>query len=242
MSETTAPEQNTVSSELFQAGVHFGYAKTRRHPRMKPYIAGVKSNVEIFNVDKVLSKLETALMFIENIGKTGGTVMWVGTKPAAIKVIEDTAQELGHPYVNTRWLGGTLTNNKIIKDRIAYWLDLVEKRKTGELGKYTKQEQLLLQRKMDRLSVSLGGLSVYNGIPQVMVIVDTNEESNALHEAKVKNIPVIALLNTDCDPDGVAYPIPGNDNAPKSIEYIITKLKEAYIDGRKQSASERASN
>lgn len=221
--------------ELFHAGVHFGYAKTRRHPGMRPYIAGVKSNIEIFNVEKVSDKLQAALAFIEKLGAENAPIMWVGTKPAAVNYIEQAALELGHPFVNNRWLGGTLTNNKNIKDRIAYWQDLVMKQKTGELSKYTKQEQLMIQRKIDRLHTSFNGLLPYTTMPKAMFIIDPKEEENALAEADNKKIPVIALLNTDCNPGSVLYPIPGNDNAPKSIEYIINKVKEAYLNGRKQS-------
>jgi small subunit ribosomal protein S2 len=222
---------------LFRAGVHFGYARTRRHPRMRNFVAGVKSNIEIFHLEKVWTELSRALAFMESLGKEKSAVLWVGTKPAAAETIQKIAEEFGHPYVNKRWIGGTLTNNKVIRDRINYWQGLVEKKKSGELAKYTKQEQLMIQREIDRLSVSFGGLVSYASMPKAMVIIDTNEEVNALREAQLKRIPVVALMNTDCDPDGITYPIPGNDNAPHSISYILGKLHEAYKKGISEASN-----
>lgn len=223
--------------ELVRSGVHFGYAKTRRHPRMRNFIAGVKSNIEIFYVEKVSERLQQALEYIEQIGKENGVILWVGTKPAASEYISALALELGHPYVNTRWVGGTLTNYKIIKERIAYWQSLLLKQKSGELAKYTKQEQLQIQREIDRLTRSFDGLVTLTGVPRALFIVDTNEESSAVREARLKKIPMIALLNTDCDPADVLFPIPGNDNSPKSISFILGKAKEAYLKGRENAGN-----
>ncbi len=217
--------------ELFRAGVHFGYAKTRRHPRMREFIAGVKSNVEIFNLEKVEELLGIALAYIEEIGKKQGVILWVGTKPSAGEFTRDVAKSLKHPYVDRRWVGGTLTNFKIIHKRVLHWQDLLTKQKTGELEKYTKQERLMIQKEIDRLSRAFDGLVNFDGSPHALFIVDTNEESNALHEALLKRIPIIALLNSDCDPKGVLYPIPGNDNAPESIRLVLEKAKEAYQKG-----------
>jgi small subunit ribosomal protein S2 len=241
--QTDAPVSPEVSvldpklEELLRAGVHFGYAKTRRHPRMRDYIAGVKSNVEILHLQKVSDHLERALAFIESVGVGSGTILWVGTKPAASGIIEKTAHELDHPFVNRRWLGGTLTNSKIIRDRIMYWQNLVTRQKTGELAKYTKQEQLMIGREIDRLSNAFGGLTKFESMPQALFIVDPKEEHNAFHEARLKNIPVVALLNTDCDPESITYPIPGNDNAPRSIEFILEKAKAAYLKGKQNAGN-----
>ena len=230
--ENAAVTLDPKVEELFRAGVHFGYAKMRRHPRMREFIAGVKSNVEIFNLEKVEELLEKALAFIEEIGKENGTILWVGTKAAAEESIRAVAQALGHPYVDRRWVGGTLTNFDVIHKRILYWQDLVTKQKTGELEKYTKQERLIIQKKIDRLAGTFDGLVNFQGTAKAMFIVDTIEETNALHEAKLKRIPIIALLNSDCDPEGISMPIPGNDNAPESIRFILSKAQEAYQRGK----------
>ena len=233
--ENSVPDPNL--KELLGACVHFGYAKTRRHPRMREFVAGVKSNTEIFNLEKIWQNLSRALEYIESIGKDGGTILWVGTKPSAAATIEAVARELGHPYVSGRWIGGTLTNFKIIRERINYWQDLVSKQKSGELAKYTKQEQLMIQRKVDRLSRAFGGLVSFDGMPRALFLVDTGEESSALHEAELKRIPTVALLNSDCDPARVTYPIPGNDNAPKSVQYILEKARDAYVKGKRDAGN-----
>ena len=216
---------------LLKAGVHFGYARTRRHPRMRPFIAGVKSNMEIFQLDKVWDHLELALAYAEQLGKDKHPMLWVGSKPAAAPLVKTAALALGHPYVTTRWLGGMLTNHKIIRDRINHWQDLLSKQKSGELQKYTKHEQLRIQREIDRLTRDFDGVANLNGIPKAMFVIDAGEESIAVAEAKVKNVPIIALINSDCDPASVTYPILGNDNASKSINFVINKIVEAYRKG-----------
>jgi len=218
--------------ELFSAGVHFAYAKTRRHPRMRPFIAGIKSNIEVFHVDKIRDQLLAALGFIESIGAAGGTILWIGTKPAAAGIVREVAETLGHPYVNGRWLGGTLTNFKIIRERIGYWENLLSQQKSGELAKYTKQEQIRIQKEIERLTRNFYGIATLTAMPQAIFIVDTVEESSALREARQKKIPVIALINSDCDPAGATYSIPGNDNSSRSIHYILEKARDAYLVGR----------
>lgn len=220
---------------LLRAGVHFGYARTRRHPRMRPFIAGVKSNIEIMHVQKIQSQLDRALAFIETLGQENAPILWVGTKPAAMDAIAGAAEKLGHPFITKRWLGGTLTNSKMIRDRVAHWQDLATKQKSGELSKYTKQEQLMIQREIDRLEAGFHGLESFTGMPRAMFIVDPAEEKNALHEALLKKIPVIALLNTDCDPMPIDYPIPGNDNALKSVEFVIQAAEAAYNKGKQNA-------
>jgi small subunit ribosomal protein S2 len=235
MSETPATENTKLdpqSEALFRAGVHFGYARTRRHPRMRNFIAGVKSNIEIFHIEKVRDNLDTALSFIETIGSKNGSILWVGTKPAASGFIKETALALGHPYVDIRWLGGTLTNHKVIRERIDHWQDLVAKKKSGELSKYTKQEQLRIAKEVERLTKSFEGILTLTSMPNAMFIVDAGEEDIALCESKTKKIPTIALINSDCDPAGVDYAIPGNDNASRSIQYVLEQARESYLKGK----------
>ncbi len=229
--------------ELFVAGVHFAYAKTRRHPRMRQFIAGVKSNIEIFHVEKIRDRFLAALNFLESAGALGSVVLWVGTKPAAAGAIRETAEALGHPFVDERWIGGTLTNFKIIRERIGYWQDLLSKQKSGELSKYTKQEQIHLQKEIGRLTRNFHGIVNLTALPRVLFVVDTQEEIHAVREARQKNIPIVALLNSDCDPAIATYPIPGNDNSSKSVRYILEKARAAYLRGREtQNNGELTSN
>ena len=238
MNDSLAFEQNVVDErvqELFRVGMHFGYAKTR--PRMRQYIAGVKSNIEIFNAEKIWECFNVALEFLESVGKEGGMVLWVGTKPASSGVIRLVAEELGHPYVNSRWIGGTLTNYKIIRERINYWQDLIAKKKSGELLKYTKQEQLRINHEIEKLTRDLQGIFPLSSLPKALFVIDAGEEEIAIREAHMKNISVVALLNSDCDPKKVSYPIPGNDNASKSISFVTSKAKEAYLKGKAMHVS-----
>ncbi|MBI4121688.1 MAG: 30S ribosomal protein S2 [Candidatus Ryanbacteria bacterium] len=232
--EKAAPDPEL--EELFSAGLHFAYARTRRHPRMLPFIAGVKSNIEVFHADKIRDQLLSALGFIESLGSSGDTILWVGTKPSAALAVRDVAEALGHPYVDTRWLGGTLTNFKIIRERISYWEDLIAKQKSGELGKYTKQEQIRIQKDIERMARGFHGIAKLTAMPQAIFIVDSKEEANALREARQKRVPVIALINSDCDPENITHPIPGNDNSSKSIRYVLEKARDAYLAGKKLSA------
>jgi len=237
MPETVVSEKITLDprdTELVRAGVHFGYAKRRRHPQMRKFIAGVKNNIEIFQLEKVREHVDRALGFLEEQGKQNSLVLWVGTKPAASKIIAEVATALGHPYVNGRWLGGTLTNFKIIRDRVRYWQDLVSKQKSGELEKYTKQEQLRISKEIERLKRGLEGILSLSELPKVMFVVDAGEEVIAVREARLKKISVVALINSDCDPTSLSYAIPGNDNASKSVEFIVSKAKEAYLRGKKE--------
>ncbi len=225
------------SQELLSAWVHFAYTRTRRHPRMRSFMAGVKSGTEIFDLEKTSECLSRALEYIESLGRENAKILWVGTKPSATKTIEEVAVSLGHSYVSGRWVGGTLTNYKIIRERINYWQDLAAKQKSGELAKYTKQEQLMVKREIERLARKFAGLIFFDSMPKALFIVDTGEEASALHEAKVKHIPTMALLNSDCDPASVTYPIPGNDSATRSIQYILEKAKEAYIKGKNDAGN-----
>lgn len=219
--------------ELFRAGVHFGYARTRRHPRMREFIAGIKSNVEIFQLEKVQEFFDRALTYIESIGSKGGIILWVGSKPAAAESIHAVAEELGHPFVDARWLGGTLTNFDMIRGRINYWQDLISKSKSGELEKYTKAERLKIRHEIQRLTSEFKGLIHLEQMPQALFVVDALEEINAIREAVLKKIPVIALMNSDCNPDIATYAIPGNDNSYDSVRFVLEKAKDAYLRGKK---------
>lgn len=226
---------NPEIEQMFKAGAHFAYKKTRRHPKMRGFITGVKSNVEIFHLEKVLEKLDAALSFIKELGKDGKVVLWVGTKPGASKTIREVAKNLGHPFVVSHWIGGTLTNFSVIRRRIDYLESIEKKKEIGELEKYTKHERLELLHKMQKLAQALEGIRPLKAMPAALFVVDSGEEVTAVREAVRKHIPLIALMNSDCDPSQIDYPIPANDNAASSIDYILKKAEGAYQEGMKTS-------
>ena len=222
---------------MYKAGMHFGYSKTRRHPRMRPYIFGTKSNVEVFDLFKVFPKLHQTLDAIRAMGMAGKTLLFVGTKASAKEMVVETAEELHMPYVTERWLGGTLTNFKIITDRVQYWQDLKRQKESGELKKYTKHEQTKLSQHISKLEYMFKGLEDMKRIPHAMVVVDLKEEDLAVREAHRRGVEVIALSNTDTDPSLATYIVPGNDNAKASIAYVLGRIAEAYKEGVVQKAT-----
>ncbi len=232
----------TITSEpgieaLFNAGVHVGYSKARRHPKMKDNIFSTRNNLDIFDLRITLARLEQAEAFLKTLGATGELILWVGTKPAAVSHVESAAEKTNMPYVSRRWLGGTLTNFKIISDRLLYWAKLEEESKSVDFGKYLKKERLLKTVELEKLSKVFGGIRKLKRLPAAMIVVDPSKEKNAASEARRKNIPVIAILNSDCNSAGIAYPIPANDNASLSIGLILEKLAAAYEAGLKEKAS-----
>ncbi|MFC1594986.1 30S ribosomal protein S2 [Patescibacteria group bacterium] len=225
---------NPEIEEMFKAGLHFAYKKTRRHPKMIDFIVGVKSNVEIFNLELVYKKLQDALTFVESLGASNKVILWVGSKPAASAKIKEVALGFSHSFVDQRWVGGALTNFKVIRSRVDYLEDLEEKLKSGELGGYTKQERLKLSEKAKKLGDIFDGLRLLKKMPDALFVVDLNEEITAVKEARILGIPVVAILNSDGDPSFVDYPIPANDNSSQSVGYILDKVVGAYKRGVKK--------
>ncbi len=228
------PEIIQIDKELeamFLAGLQFGYSRRSRQPKMADYIYGIKNNIEIFDLEKTRDALKVAMNFIKKIGEGRKNILWVGTKPSAKSAIEKTAASLSHSYVSGRWVGGSLTNSKIIRDRIRYYEDLKSKREAGELGKYTKKEQLKLVREIKALEQKFSGIENLRSDLEAMVIIDPKEEKTAFSEARRVGVQIVAILSSDNDPTGIAYPIPANDSAQSSIEYILSKLQDAYREG-----------
>ncbi len=216
--------------ELFAVGAHYGYTRTRRHPTTKPFLYGTKNRTDIIDLEKTVGSLNTALEVVKTLGTTGKQLLFVGTKPEAKDVLQKAADALAMPYVEVRWIGGTLTNEKQIKSRVTLFEELSGKQEKGELETITKtkKEKLLLERKIEKLSRRFGGLSPMKGLPGALIVVDAKEEAIAITEANQMGIPVIALCNTDCDIKTVAYPIVANDANKKTIEFILGKLIAAY--------------
>lgn len=225
---------------MFRAGIHFGYSRSSRHPKMKDFLFGLKNNVEIFDLEKTDEMLEKAKEFMVALGKEKKKFVLVGTKTEAKAIVEKFAKEINMPYVIERWLGGTFTNFKGIRDRINHMKDLEQKKMTKELEKYTKKEQLEIEREIIRLRNYLGGLVDMENLPSAILVIDSKKEKNAVKEANDTKVPVVAIINTDCDPNVADYPIPANDNSRTSIEFLLNELVGAYKEGVKEFKEKEA--
>ncbi|HSE56774.1 MAG TPA: 30S ribosomal protein S2 [Candidatus Paceibacterota bacterium] len=213
---------------MFEAGAHFGYSKTRRHPTVVPYLFGSKNGIDIIDIEKVHPLLEKAASVLADLGKAGKTVLFVGTKAEAKGAVESVAVALRQPFVTERWIGGILTNFPEIKKRIQKLEEMKEKRANGEYDKYTKKEKILLNRELDRLNKYFSGLVGMMKLPDAIVVVDTKKEHIAVTEAKKMGLTVIGIGNTDCSVKSVHYPIVANDGSRSSIELVLDILKAAY--------------
>lgn len=232
---TKINQNSTLVDELFQAGAHFGFIKSRRHPSAKNFIFGSKNNLEIFDLEKTSEELLKALKFVEDKGKEGSQILFVGGKSEAREAVRIAGMELGLPFVSGRWIGGTLTNWSEIKKRIQRLNDLTAQREKGELGKYTKKERLVINREIDKLSLYFNGLLNMKGIPKLLVVVDPKKESIAVSEAKVMNVPIVAIAGSDTNFQSINYAIPANDSSKQSISLIMKKIVEAYKTGQSES-------
>ena len=210
-----------VIKELQDAGAHFAYSKSKMHPSAKPFILGRKGTKEVFDLEKTLQKMDEAKKIIKSALESKQTILFVGTKNEARKAIKAIAEKLSMPFVALRFIGGSITNFPEIKKRLARLNDLEAKFAAGTLEGYTKKEKLEMQRELDKLKEKFGGISKMQNIPNLVVVVDPKHESIAVEEAKSKNIPVIAIMNNDCDMNGVDLPIPANDSSAKAIELIL---------------------
>ncbi len=231
----------TTMRTLLETGVHFGHRTRRWNPKMKPYIFTERNGVHIIDLQKTLTALEQAYKVVRETVANGGTVLFVGTKQQAQDVIAQEAQRCGMPYVNQRWLGGTLTNWRTIRQRIDYLLELEARRDRGDFERLTKREALQLQREIDRLNARLGGIKTMRQLPNLLYVVDVQREATAVKEANILDIPVIAVVDTNCDPDPIDYVIPGNDDAIRAIRLITGLMADAVLEGvalRKELALE----
>jgi small subunit ribosomal protein S2 len=221
-----------VILKMFEAGAHFGYSRSKRHPSMASVMFGIKNRVELFDLEKTKPLLEKAKAFAESVGAQGKQMLFVGSKHEARSVVRGEAEKLGVPFVAGRWLGGTLTNFGQIKLRMAKLTDLREKKAKGDLTIYTKKEQLLIDREILILEEMFGGLLPMKDLPAALFVVDSKHEKTAVSEAGKMKIPVIALMSSDCDMDTVQYPIPGNDASALSVQYYVKEIAESYRMGK----------
>jgi small subunit ribosomal protein S2 len=225
--------KGTEVERLFKAGAHFAQVKSRRHPSMKPYILGAKARTEIIDLAKTETQLKAAKEALAALAREGKTVLFVGGKPEIATLLKAAAMKIGVPYVSTRWLGGTITNFNEIKKRIDRLADLTEKKAAGTLAKqHTKLEVLMLDREAARLVLRLDGITGLAKRPDAMLVVDTKHEKHAIKEAKQVGIPVIAIMNSDCDLKDATYPIVANDASREVVKLLLAELVEAYEKGR----------
>lgn len=220
--------------ELLEAGVHFGHSKSRWNPKMAPYLYGVRNGIHIIDLNQTVVLLEQAYNFIADSVAQGAEVLFVGTKKQAKDVIKEEAQRAGVPYVNERWVGGLLTNFRTVRKSILKLKTLERMEAEGVFDVLPKKEVRALKRKMERLRKLYGGIVDMDRLPNILWVVDTVREAIAVQEAKKLGITVVAIADSNCDPDLIDYPIPGNDDAIKSIKLITSKIADAIIEGKQR--------
>ena len=217
--------------QLLEAGAHFGHQTHRWNPKMERYIFGSRANIHIIDLSQTMPLLHQALVKVREVAASGGRVLFVGTKRQASEPVASAARRCAQYYVNHRWLGGTLTNWRTISQSIARLRELEAVLENPESSGRPKKELLQLQREKDKLELSLGGIKDMGGIPDLMFVIDTNKEAIAIQEARKLNIPVVAILDTNCDPEGISFPIPGNDDAARAIQLYCDLVADSVLDG-----------
>lgn len=233
---------SSLAKELVDAGIHFGHRATHWNPKMAPYIFGKRNKIHIIDVKETIKGLLLARKFLTKTVASGKDVMFVGTKRQARGIIEQHAQESGMPYVTERWLGGTLTNYSTIRQRLKRLEELERIEESGEIANYSKKMESQLRREKNKITRNLGGIREMNKLPGAMVIVDVNQEHNAVREARKLGIPTVCLIDTDSDPEFADIPIPGNDDAMRAIEVIIASLTAAVNEGKTQRVEKSGGN
>lgn len=221
--------------QLLEAGVHFGHQTRRWNPKMKPYIFTERNGIYIIDLQKTVKKVEEAFQFIRELSERGGKVLFVGTKKQAQNSVREEAERAGMFYVNQRWLGGTLTNFQTIRKRIQRLKDLEQMEQNGTFDVLPKKEVVLLKKEMERLEKFLGGIKEMDALPDAVFIIDPRKERIAVSEARKLNIPIVAIVDTNCDPDEIDYVIPGNDDAIRAVRLLTSKMADAVIEAHQGS-------
>lgn len=220
-------------NDLAKAGVHLGHRTSRLNPKMKPFLFGQKNTIDLIDLDSTVQSIEKALKFIKESAGQGKTILFLGTKPAAREIIQKSAEKVNMPYVKERWIAGLLTNFGTVSHLIKKFKKMKDGQSTDDWKKYTKKEQLDMEREVDRLKIMVGGIESLTKVPDLIYIVDILKEKTALREAQKCQIPVIAMIDSNNNPEKVAYPILANDDAIKSIEIITELITEAILEGQK---------
>jgi len=226
---------------LLESGVHFGHRTNKWDPRMKPYIFTERNGIHIIDLQQTVKFLNQAYNLIRDSAAAGGTVLFVGTKRQAQETVKEEAERCAMPYVTERWLGGMLTNWSTMHARIQELERLEQLRDSGEINRLTKKEGLLIQREIDRLLIRLSGVRKMKRLPELIFVIDVGREDAAVHEANLLNIPVVALVDTNCNPEGVDYVIPSNDDAIRAIKLLVAKIADAVLEGKAMRKDEQPS-
>ncbi|MDQ5957580.1 MAG: small subunit ribosomal protein [Patescibacteria group bacterium] len=219
---------NMNTSELMKVGAHYGYTRTRRHPSAKPFVKSSTNGVDFIDLEKTEAQIDEAVKFLKTVLDANKQVVFVGSKPEMKQIVKEISLAVGQPYIADRYIGGTFTNYPQIRKRIEKLHDLLKKKENGELSVYTKKEQLLIQKDIERLDRNFGGLTNLEGLPGALIIVDSKKESMCVDEAIRMNIPVVALCNTDCDNKVIDYPIVINEAAPQVVRALLESIKTIF--------------
>lgn len=225
--------------KLVESGVHFGHRSSRWNPKMRPYIYARRNLIHIIDVRETIRGLLRAKKYLADVASHGSLILFVGTKRQAGETLQKAAERCGMPYVNDRWLGGTLTNFRTIRSRLSRLEELEQLLESDEINTYSKKAQSSLTREYRKMFRNLNGMRTMNRLPECMVIIDPKKEKNAVREAQKLGIATVALTDTDCDPDQVDLPIPGNDDSMRSIDLIVNLLADAIVEGKAKAASEQ---
>ena len=232
--------ENALLKELLESGAHFGHYASYWHPKMKKYIFTQRNGIHIIDLERTVTMLEKACDFVQDLVARGQNILFVGTKKQAQQTIEEEAMRCNMSYVNQRWLGGTLTNFATMQTRIDYLVRLEDKRDKGEFDSLSKKSRLKLEKELLKLNIQMGGFKEMTTLPGALFIVDPLKDKIAHAEARKLAIPVIAIADTNCNPDNINYPIPANDDAVKAIKLICSKIADAVIEGKAAAVSEEA--
>jgi len=228
---------SVLAKDLIEAGVHFGHRASRWNPRMRPYIFGRRNQIHIIDVRETVRGLLRAKKYLKQVSAAGSLILFVGTKRQASDTIERESLRCGMPYVNDRWLGGTLTNFRTIRSRLSRLEELEGLMASEAFSTYSKKMQSALKREFRKMFRNLNGMRTMNRVPECMVIIDPKKEKNCVSEARKLGVSTVALIDTDCDPDLVDLPIPGNDDSIRSIELIVQQLADAVLEGKTEAAT-----
>ncbi len=231
---------NIGIKELLEAGVHFGHQTRRWNPKMKQFIFEARNGIHVIDLSKTLPQLDAACQFLAQTAAKGGNVLFVGTKKQAQEAVKEAALACGQPFVNSRWLGGTLTNLKTMRRSLKRMKDIERMEQDGSINQYVKQEQSMIRREHARMFKNLDGLRTIDSQPDVMFIIDIKREHNAIAEARRLNIPVVAIVDTNCNPDLVDYPIVGNDDAIRSVKLLLQAVVAAISQGKAEADAKKA--
>lgn len=228
--------------EMAEVGLHFGHKRSKIHPRMEPYLYGIRNTIYIINLDETKEKLEEALKFMQKTIEEGKVLLVVGTRIQSKEMVKEFALAYNLPYVNERWIGGTFTNFEVIRKRIDYFKGLKEKREKGELEKYTKKEKLQIIRELKDLEKKFGGIEDLGGLPEAVFVLSMKDNDIVVKEAREKGIKVVGIADADANPLLADYPIPANDDSLKGMEYILGKAKEAILEAKSRREVKESSS